>query len=101
MKIIKIVAQKIEEEMHDAESYAKLSYQYQLEYPDLADVLLTLSRQEVTHANMLHAQAERLIKAYMDKGETPPPAMQAVWDWEHEKMIDTMARIKMMQDQIR
>ena len=50
---------------------------------------------------MLHAQAERLIKAYMDKGETPPPAMQAVWDWEHEKMIDTRARIKMMQDQIR
>lgn len=101
MKIIKIVAQKIEEEMHDAEEYAKLSYQYQLEYPDLADVFLTLSRQEVTHANMLHTQAERLIKAYRDSGKETPPAMQAVYDWEHEKMIDNMARIKMMQDMIR
>ena len=50
---------------------------------------------------MLHAQAERLIREYQDSGEETPPAMQAVYDWEHEKMMDNMARIKTMQDMAR
>ena len=101
MKIIKDIAKKIEEELHDAESYAKLATIYRPDYPEAADTFLAISRQEVSHVNMLHTQAERLIKDYRDSGKTVPPAMQAVWDWEHEKMIDTMSRIKMMQDMTR
>ena len=101
MKIIKCLAEKIEEEMHDAEAYAKLAYKYRADYPELSDVFLTLSRQEVTHVNMLHTQAERLIKEYQAAGNEAPPAMRAVWDWEHDRMMDGMARIKTMQDMVR
>ena len=101
MKIIKCLVKKIEEEMHDAEEYAKLAFQYRGEYPEVSDVFLTLSRQEVTHVNMLHTQAERLIKDYRDEGNDPPAAMLAVYQWEHEKLMDGMARIKTMQDMIR
>lgn len=101
MKIIKCLAKKIEEEMHDAEEYAKLAVMYRSEYPEVSDVFLNLSRQEVSHANMLHIQAERMIKEYRDKGGETPPAMQAVYDWEHEKMIDNMARVQNMQNMIR
>ena len=40
-------------------------------------------------------------QAFAEKGQqaagvaTPAP-MQAVWDWEHKKMVDTTARIKTM-----
>ena len=101
MKIIKTVVEKINEEIHDAEEYAKLAYTCREEFPDLSDVFLTLSRQEVTHATMLHTQGERLIREYRDANGPAPPAMQAVYDWEHEKMIDAMARIKTMQDMVR
>lgn len=101
MKIIKILSKKIEEEMHDAEEYAKLAVMYRSEYPEVSDTFLNLSRQEVSHANMLHIQAERMIKEYRDNNNEVPEAMQAVYDWEHERMIDGMARIKTMQDMVR
>ena len=101
MKIIKDIANRIEEELHDAETYAKLATIYRPDHPEASDTFLTISRQELSHANMLHAQAERMIKEYRERGNTVPPAMQAVYDWEHEKMIDNMARIKTMQDMIR
>ena len=98
MKVIKVLVQKIESEMHDAEEYAKLASAVKEDYPELADTYLTLSKQEVTHVNMLHAQAERIIQEYRDSGNDPPPAMMAVYEWQHEKMIDGMARIKILQD---
>lgn len=101
MKIIKVLAQKIAEEMHDAEEYAKLAFVWRSESPEVSDVFLTLSKQEVTHVNMLHSQAERKITAYKDEGNEVPPPMQALWDWEHEKMIDGMARIRAMQEMVR
>ena len=101
MKIIKCLVENIEEEMHDAEKYAKLAYQYREEYPQASNVFLTLSRQEVTHLNMLHDEAARLINEYRSAGNDPPEAMLAVWNWEHAKMIDNLARIKTMQDMAR
>lgn len=101
MKIIKIMVEKIEEEMRDAESYAKLALTHKEDNPELSDLFLNLSKQETTHATMLHTQAERIIKEYREKGNEPPAAMLAVWTWEHGKMIDNMARIKAMQDMVR
>lgn len=101
MKLIKIIAQKIEEEMRDAEDYAKLAFAWRQENPDVSETFLALSKQEVSHATMLHTQAERLVAAYRSEGNEVPPAMQALYEWEHEKLIDGMARIKVMQDMVR
>ena len=43
---------------------------------------------------MLHEQAIRAIKEQKATSAETPVAMQAVWDWEHEKMVDTVAKIK-------
>ena len=101
MKIIKDLVAKIEDELEDAEDYAKLAFSWHAEYPEVSEVFLTISRQETSHANMLHNQAERMIKDYMSAGGKVPDSMRGVWEWEHEKMIDTMARVKALQDSVR
>ena len=98
MKIIKCLAENIAEELHDAEKYAKMALEYKEDYPELLDTFLTLSRQEVNHANMLHNHVERIIRDYKAKDGSAPEAMQAVYDWEHEKMVDAMARVKVLQE---
>ena len=98
MKIIKCLAENIEEELHDAEKYAKLAMEYKEEYPEMLDTFLTLSRQEVNHATALHGLAEKAIRDYRAEKGDPPAPMQAVYDWEHRKMIDAMARVKVLQE---
>lgn len=98
MKIIKCLAENIREEMHDAEKYAKLALEYKEQYPEMLDTFLTLSRQEVNHATMLHNHVERLIRDFRAKEGDPPAAMMAVYDWEHEKMIDNMAKVRVLQE---
>lgn len=38
----------------------------------------------------------KIIKEKKDAGVEIPVSMQAVWDWEHGKMVDTVTRIKTM-----
>lgn len=47
---------------------------------------------------MLHAQAVRLINEQRASGVVAPASMQAVWDWEHELMVDKTAKIRALLD---
>ena len=96
MKIIKNIVENIREEMEGAEHYAKLATQYKDEDRALADTYCKLADAELSHVDALHSQAVRLIRDQKEKGVEVPAAMQAVWDWEHEKMVDGVARIKAM-----
>ena len=94
MKIIKCLAEMIHEELEDAEKYGKKALEYKDSDKRLADMFYNLSKQDLEHANMEHEQAVRLIK---DQNTEAPAAMQAVWDWEHEHMIDHSAKIRQLQ----
>lgn len=96
MKIIKNLVEDIREELEGAEHYAKLATQYKDEDRELADVYAKLANVELEHVDALHGQAVRMIKAQKASGVETPASMQAVWDWEHGKMVDTTARIKTM-----
>lgn len=96
MKIIKHLVEDIEEELEGAEHYAKLATQYKDEDRELADTYAKLANVELEHVDALHGQAVRMIKAQKASGVETPAPMQAVWDWEHGKMVDTTARIKTM-----
>ncbi len=96
MKEIKMLAGHIREEMNDAETYAKLALRYKDDDRSLSQTFEKLAEQELDHADMLHAQASRLIKERKENGETPPVAMSAVWSWEHENMVECVARIKLL-----
>lgn len=101
MKEIKMLAGHIREEMNDAETYAKLALRYKDDDRSLSQTFEKLSEQELDHADMLHAQASRLIKERKENGETPPVAMSAVWSWEHENMMDCVARVKVLLAELR
>lgn len=91
MKQIKELAQNMEEELHDAHKYAEMALKYKGDDNSLAQMYYELSRQELEHSKKEHEQAARLIAEYKVKGNEVPAAMQAVWDWEHERMIDDEA----------
>ena len=101
MKEIKKLVEYIHEELEDAEKYAKCAAKYKDEDREMANVYYTLANEELGHMDKLHTQAIRIIKAHKAAGHEAPAAMQAVWDWEHEKMIEHAAHIRHLLDTAR
>lgn len=99
MKQIKELVMNIRGEMEGAEHYAKLAVQYKDEDRQLADMYSKLAGIELEHITTLHEQAVRIIKAYKAEGGETPAAMQAVWNWEHDLMTETVSRIKLLLSQ--
>ena len=77
MKIIEKLSGMIEEEIHDAEKYARCALQYKddKEMHDVAEMFYKLSNEEMGHMNMLHSQVVSLIEAYRKEKGEPPEAM--------------------------
>lgn len=93
MTIIKQLCKMIREELDDAEKYAK-EYALVVEKDArLADMFKRLANAELEHATWEHTEATRLIR---ESGQPTPEAMQAVWDWEHELMIEQTAKVRQM-----
>lgn len=91
MKEIRVIVEHIKDEVADAEEYAKLSLAYKETDRELSSTFANLSGQELTHADLLHEQAVRLIRS---RGTPAPPSMQAVWDWEHDNYIERVAKVR-------
>lgn len=101
MKEIKCLYANIRDEMEDAEKYADLALKYKDCDRELADTFASLSKQETGHAEALHSQAVRLIRDYRSQHGDPPEGMQAVYDWEHERLISDMADVKRLHEMYR
>lgn len=63
MKEIKWAAEKIRDELEDAENYAKKALSWRDSSPELSQLAAGLAQQELTHVDMLHKQAVKLIEA--------------------------------------
>lgn len=79
-----------------AERYAKKATQYKGMDDRLSSMYATMGAQELSHVDTLHEQSVRLIQAQRSEGKEIPSGMQAVWDWEHSRMMDRVARIKVL-----
>ena len=97
MRIIKCMAEKIAEEIQDADAYIELAMQWKEDEPDTAELFAELSKEEMGHADRLHEAAEELIKEYREKNGDPPAGMQALYDYMHEKQIESAMRVKVKQ----
>ena len=52
-----------------------------------------MSRQELDHCEMFHAQAVRLIRDY---AKEPSESMRAIWEYEHDRIMERDAKIRVM-----
>jgi hypothetical protein len=98
MKIIKLLEELIEEEIHDVKKYAKLAVEYKDEHPALAQVFYNLSTQEDTHQANLHTEVVKIIEEHRRTHGDPPAAMMAVYEYVHNKHIDKLAEARTYQD---
>lgn len=92
MRIIKELSKRIKEELHDAEWYAKAAMENKMEHPDLADAYHHLSKEEMSHANLLHEKVVAIIRKASAERETPP-VMRELWAWQHEEIVEEEAEV--------
>ena len=101
MEIIKKISERIEEEIEDAEAYAKMALHYKEEDPELAQTFITISGEEMKHMEMLHRQVTRLISTYRKEHGEPPAAMAAVYDFVHKREIEQANHVHLLHQQYR
>lgn len=97
MTIIKCLAEKIEEEIHDAESYIELAMKWKDEQPEAADLFYELSVEEMGHMEKLHNEAVALIDDYKRQHGTPPTDMMVLWNYLHDKHTEYATQVKVKQ----
>lgn len=96
MKAIITLIEEITEELNGAENYVSLALCYQDKDRALADTYLNMSKEELEHANRLHAQIVRLINEVKSTDKTIPAGMIEMYEWQHGKMLEQKAKIKVM-----
>ena len=101
MKIIEELTDMIDDELSDAEKYAKCAIDKKEKYPSLGQVFNILATEELKHANMLHDEAVKIINDYKAAGKEVPEGMQAVYDYLHKKRIDRTNTIKVYIEQFK
>ena len=98
MKEIKEIARDIREMLQDAECYAREAVKHKDQYPELARLYNLISSNRINEINSLHDQAAAMIDRARREGKEVPEAMTAVWEWEHDNMLDEMTDVKRLQD---
>ena len=94
MKILKDLIEKANDTMEEIEWYAEKAHHLRAEHKPLADTYIKIAEMHVSIYNMLHEKMVMLIEETKSKGVPVPPAMQAIWDYEHEKLIKEFAEAK-------
>jgi hypothetical protein len=98
MKHIKVIVDKIKDEIEDVEEYVKLALHNKEMDMDAYTVYITLAGDEYDHAMRLHDLVTKEIaktrKALMEKGEAVPQYMLDMWNEKHEEYIERMGKAK-------
>lgn len=101
MELIEKLLCMIDEELEDAEKYVKCSIKYKDIDGVLAKNFYDLSMEEMQHMNILHEAVVRQITLYKKEHSEPPVAMQAVYDFLHERHIEKAMEVKACQEMYR
>ena len=99
MKVLKHLIEKAEDTMEEIEWYAEKAHHLRSENKPLADAYIKIAEMHVTIYSMLHEKMVMIIEEEKKKGVSVPSAMQAIWDYEHEKLVKEFAEAKYMIDE--
>lgn len=94
MKVLKDLIEKANDTMEEVEWYAEKAHHLRNDHKPLADVYIKIAEQHIGIYNMLHEKMVMLIDEQKKSGVQVPPAMQAIWDYEHEKLVKEFAEAK-------
>ena len=97
MKLIKLLSEKIEEEINDAKSYVEMAIKHKEDYPELSRTLYNISMQEMEHKNMLHNEVTEIIRKWRETNGEPPADMLAVYEYLHNRQIEKALEVKTLQ----
>lgn len=79
-------------------NYLKNAIKYKTEYPQIANMYYEMSLNEMTHIDKLHNAVVTLINDMKMKGIEIDEKMLAIYDYMHEKAIEKVTKIKLMQE---
>ena len=96
MKIIQTISEQILEEISDAEKYAWCALKHKEDDQELYRTYVRLANEELSHSELLHAQAVRLVGEIRQKNGEPPASMMAVYEYLHNKAIEKSAEVRLM-----
>lgn len=99
MKKIEKLSKMIEDELQDAEKYARCA----LEYKEtcMGKLFYDLSGEEMRHMSLLHNEVARQIDEHKRTKGEPPAAMLAVYDYVHGQQMERAHEVKMWQEMYR
>ena len=97
MKLIKVLSDKIKDELHDAKDYVTMALEYKDDYPELSRTLYNISIQEMEHMNLLHNEVTVIIQKWRANNGEPPADMLAVYEYLHKEQIEKSLEVKMLQ----
>ena len=97
MKVIMCLMDKIEEELHDADSYIDLALKRRAEDPDVGNLFYELSTEEMGHMEKLHAEVVDQIRVYKEENGDPPKGMMELYNHLHQKHMEDAMKIRIKQ----
>ena len=94
MRILRDLIEHAEETMNEVEDYTIEAFHLRHEHKALADAYIKIAETHVEIYKILHERMVAMITEEKQKGTHVPPEMQAIWDYEHEKLVKEFAEAK-------
>jgi len=97
MKKIRELAERIQEELNDAQYYIEECIESRvMGETSIASKYKEMASDELKHAGYLHDMVVEEIKKAQGAGVTPPASMMEKWNTEHKLYIEKVAWLKQM-----
>jgi uncharacterized protein Yka (UPF0111/DUF47 family) len=98
---IKEIITKMDDTLEEAEWYAKQAKLDKELNPLIAETYYKLGQEHLNHYMSLHNLIVSIITEHRKSKGEPPAVMTAIWNYEHEKLMDDYNEIKRMLDSFR